>query len=76
MLNGFGDAAAIERLRAQLAQDSGVKVAYSNADMTQPEQIARMVREAEHEFGSVDILVNNAGIQFVAPVDEFPDATN
>ena len=74
MLNGFGDAAAIERLRAQLAQDSGVKVAYSNADMTQPEQIARMVREAEHEFGSVDILVNNAGIQFVAPVDEFPDA--
>ena len=74
MLNGFGDAAAIEKLRSQLAQECGVKVAYSGADMTRPEQIAQMVQQAEGEFGSVDILVNNAGIQFVAPVDEFPDA--
>ena len=74
MLNGFGDAAAIEQMRQQLAQDTGVKVAYSNADMTKHEQIAQMVAQAEREFGSVDILVNNAGIQFVAPVDEFPEA--
>lgn len=72
MLNGFGDAAAIEQMRQQLAQDTGVKVAYSNADMTKHEQIAQMVAQAEREFGSVDILVNNAGIQFVAPVEQFP----
>ena len=74
MLNGFGDAAAIAKLRAQLAQDAGVKVSYSGADMSKPAEIAQMVQQAEREFGSVDILVNNAGIQFVAPVDEFPDA--
>ena len=74
MINGFGDAAAIEKERQQLQQEAGVKVAYSNADMTQPAQITQMVQQAEREFGSVDILVNNAGIQFVAPVDEFPDA--
>ncbi|HPO19793.1 MAG TPA: 3-hydroxybutyrate dehydrogenase [Rubrivivax sp.] len=74
MLNGFGDAAAIEKLRSQLAQESGVKVAYSGADMTRHDQIAQMVQQAESEFGSVDILVNNAGIQYVAPVDEFPEA--
>ncbi|HOM15060.1 MAG TPA: 3-hydroxybutyrate dehydrogenase [Rubrivivax sp.] len=74
MLNGFGDAAAIEKLRSQLAQESGVKVAYSGADMTRHEQIAQMVQQAESEFGSVDILVNNAGIQYVAPVEEFPEA--
>ena len=74
MLNGFGDAAAIEKLRSQLAQECGVKVAYSGADMTKHDQIAQMVQQAEREFGSVDILVNNAGIQFVAPVDEFPEA--
>src|SRR5690349_4181844 len=73
MLNGFGDPAAIDTLRRQLAEDTGVRVAYSGADMSRPEEIARMVREAEEAFGGVDVLVNNAGVQFVAPVDEFPD---
>ncbi len=74
MLNGFGDAAAVEALRAGLAAETGSKVAYSAADMSKPAEIAQMVAQAEAAFGSVDILVNNAGVQFVAPVDEFPDA--
>ena len=74
MLNGFGDAAAIERTRAALAERCGVQVLYSGADMSRPEQVAAMVREAEQGFGRLDVLVNNAGIQFVSPVDEFPDA--
>jgi 3-hydroxybutyrate dehydrogenase len=73
MLNGFGDPEQIEATRALLAQETGVNVAYSAADMSQPGQIEEMVREAESLFGGVDILVNNAGIQFVAPVDEFPN---
>jgi len=72
MLNGFGDAADIERLRAGLAKESGAKALYHGADMTKPAEIAAMVKEAEKAFGRVDILVNNAGIQHVAPVDEFP----
>ena len=73
MLNGFGDKAAIEALRARLEKESGAKAAYDGADMTQPPQIAAMVRRAAKELGGVDILVNNAGIQHVAPVDEFPE---
>jgi 3-hydroxybutyrate dehydrogenase len=73
MLNGFGDPEQIEATRALLAQETGVSVAYSAADMSQPGQIEEMVRVAESLFGGVDILVNNAGIQFVAPVDEFPN---
>ena len=72
MLNGFGDAGEIERLRARLAKEHGVKVLYHGADMMKPAEIAAMVKEAEKAFGRVDILVNNAGIQHVAPVDEFP----
>ncbi len=72
MLNGFGDAAAIEKMRAELAAEHGVKVLYSAADMSKPAEITAMVAEATTAFGSVDILVNNAGIQHVAPVDEFP----
>jgi 3-hydroxybutyrate dehydrogenase len=72
MLNGFGDAAAIETQRAGMAKEYGVKVAYSAADMTKPAEIAAMVKAAEQEFGALDILVNNAGIQHVAKVEDFP----
>jgi len=72
MLNGFGDAAAIEKLRADMAKKCGVTVAYHGADMTKPAQIADMVAKANATFGGVDILVNNAGIQFTAPIEKFP----
>jgi 3-hydroxybutyrate dehydrogenase len=72
MLNGFGDAAAIEKERAGLAAEFGIRVAYNPADMSKPEQIAGMVAEAEKTLGAVDILVSNAGIQYVANIEEFP----
>jgi 3-hydroxybutyrate dehydrogenase len=72
VLNGFGDAQEIERLRADMAERHGVTVTYSDADMSDPAQIRAMIEQAEADFGAVDVLVNNAGIQHVAPVDEFP----
>jgi 3-hydroxybutyrate dehydrogenase len=72
ILNGFGDAAAIEALRAKLAADHGVTVRYDGADLSQQAPIEAMMKKAIAEFGAVDILVNNAGIQHVAPIDEFP----
>jgi 3-hydroxybutyrate dehydrogenase len=71
-INGFGDAAAIEKERTSIENDFGVKAAYSPADMTKPAEIADMIRAAEKTYGSVDILINNAGIQHVAPIEEFP----
>lgn len=72
MLNGFGDAAQIEALRAGLSEEFGVKVGYNCADVSRPEQVRAMVKAAEDELGSVDILVSNAGIQYTAPVESFP----
>ncbi|MEK6212106.1 MAG: 3-hydroxybutyrate dehydrogenase [Pseudomonadota bacterium] len=72
VLNGFGDAAEIERLRAGLASEHKVSVLYSSADMARPAEIVAMIDQAKRRFGAVDVLVNNAGIQHVAPVDEFP----
>jgi 3-hydroxybutyrate dehydrogenase len=72
MLNGFGDAAAIETERAKLAAASGAGALYDAADMTKPDQIAAMIERAAKELGSVDIIVNNAGIQHVAPIEDFP----
>jgi 3-hydroxybutyrate dehydrogenase len=72
MLNGFGDGAQIEKLRAELAAEFKVTVLYSSADMAQGPEVAAMVDQVARRFGSVDVLVNNAGIQHVAPVEEFP----
>ena len=72
ILNGFGDAAAIEAQRVGIERAHGVKARYDGADMSKSAAIEAMIAKADAEFGAVDILVNNAGIQHVAPVDEFP----
>ncbi|HQS09830.1 MAG: 3-hydroxybutyrate dehydrogenase [Rhizobiales bacterium 24-66-13] len=75
VINGLGDAAAIEAERTKIESDFGVKALYSDANMLNAEEIGGMVKLAETEFGACDILVNNAGIQHVAPIEEFPIET-
>lgn len=72
VLNGLGNAADIEALRAKIASDHKVTVRYDGADMSKSADIGAMIKKAEAEFGAMDILVNNAGIQHVAPIEEFP----
>ena len=66
MLNGFGDAAEIDRIKSEL------DAAHDGADLSDPAAIERMMARCAEELGAPDILVNNAGIQHVAPVDHFP----
>jgi 3-hydroxybutyrate dehydrogenase len=72
MLNGFGPADEIGRIRAELAKKHEVSVAYNGADMSKPDDISALAAAAKAAFGQVDIIVNNAGIQHVSPVEEFP----
>lgn len=72
MLNGFGDAGEIEKLRAGLTQEFGVEVFYSGADLSQAQGCASLIADSEERLGRVDILVNNAGIQHVSPIESFP----
>jgi 3-hydroxybutyrate dehydrogenase len=72
LINGFGKPDDIEAERTKIETDFGVRAIYSNADMTKPDEIGRMVTTAETDLGSVDILINNAGIQHVDPVETFP----
>jgi len=73
VINGLGDAAAIEAERATIETDFGVRCVYSPANMLEGDQIEGMIKLALDSFGSCDILVNNAGIQHVAPIEEFPN---
>ena len=74
MLNGFGDPHEIAALRAELAQTNAVRAAYHGADLTQPPDVAELVRHTLEQLGRLDILVNNAGMQHTAPIAEFPRA--
>jgi 3-hydroxybutyrate dehydrogenase len=74
ILNGFGKPEEIEATRTSVAEDFGVEVDYSGADMSDPASIARMIEEMLAKFGRIDIIINNAGIQHVAPLQEFPSA--
>ena len=73
VLNGLGDAAEIEMLRQSIIKEHKVQCHYSPANMMVPAEIRTMVADAIAHFGALDILVNNAGIQYVAPIDEFPE---
>ena len=72
VINGFGDAAAIETERAALEAASGARALYDPADMTKPDQIAAMVTRCHAELGGPHVVVANAGIQHVAMIEEFP----
>jgi 3-hydroxybutyrate dehydrogenase len=72
MINGFGDAKAIETERAGIEKEFGVKAFYNGADMSKGPEAEAMIGDAAAKMGTVDIVVNNAGIQHVSPIEEFP----
>jgi 3-hydroxybutyrate dehydrogenase len=73
VLNGLGDAAVIESIRAEIEADFGVTAIYHGANLAKPDEIYDLVKTTVAKFGRIDIVVNNAGIQHVAPIVDFPD---
>ncbi|QDL91104.1 3-hydroxybutyrate dehydrogenase [Paroceanicella profunda] len=73
VLNGIEKPEDVEELRAGLEKEHGIRAIYSAANLMTPEGCKELIDAGLTEFGSVDILVNNAGIQFVSPVEDFPD---
>ncbi len=73
MMNGIEPPEQIQPICDRLSEAHGTKVAYKSANMMEPTGVRGLIEAAEAAFGQVDVLVNNAGIQFVSPVEEFPD---
>jgi 3-oxoacyl-[acyl-carrier protein] reductase len=48
----------------------GGKAMTALANVADPDQVARMVEEANRRFGRLDILVNNAAVRREAPIDQ------
>ena len=52
----------------ELIGKSGGKAAYRRADVTNAEQMRRVMEDTVAEFGRLDILYNNAGIAIAHPI--------
>lgn len=72
VLNGLGEPDAIDAAVAAVDAAGEGQVVHDPANLLDPREIERMMRDAATRFGRVDILVNNAGMQHVAPVESFP----
>jgi 3-hydroxybutyrate dehydrogenase len=77
MFNGLvrsdEDQKQAERVAEEVATEFGVMTKFNGANMMDPDAIRALIKDAEDSFGHIDVLVNNAGIQFVSPIEDFPD---
>lgn len=71
VFNGLEENGA--EIAASVAEEYGVGYLFSPANMMQPEAIRGLAKEALDKFGTVEVLINNAGIQFVSPIEDFPE---
>jgi short-subunit dehydrogenase len=74
------DAAELERAKSDL-WSRGYQLVTAVCDLTDRDQVQRMVESVRNQLGSIDILVNNAGIISVGPMetmtfDDYHDSLN
>jgi glucose 1-dehydrogenase len=65
-----------EQVHACVAQvrQEGVRDVLVGADVSNEDEVARMVADAVEQLGGIDVLVNNAGIQLSRPSEELSSA--
>jgi NAD(P)-dependent dehydrogenase (short-subunit alcohol dehydrogenase family) len=62
---------ALEEVKAEIEGRGGKALALA-CDVTDPEDVEKVVAETEEAFGAIDILVNNSGATWGAPAEEMP----
>jgi NAD(P)-dependent dehydrogenase (short-subunit alcohol dehydrogenase family) len=62
---------ALEEVKAEIEGRGGKALALA-CDVTDPEDVDKVVAETEEVFGAIDVLVNNSGATWGAPVEEMP----
>ncbi len=61
-------------IASEVGKEFKVGTMYSSANVLKADEITLMVTDGKKKFGSIDVLINDAGIQFVSPIEDFPDA--
>jgi 3-hydroxybutyrate dehydrogenase len=76
-LHGHEPQAFLEDVSLTLNQKLGFeherRIYSVSGDVRIPSECKEMVESIQSQWGSLDVLCNNAGVQFVSPVEEFPE---
>ena len=62
IVNGRGDRSLVDATVAEINQAGGQAIG-ALADVTKPDEVARMVDAAVAGFGGIDVVVSNAGLR-------------
>ncbi|GIV28340.1 MAG: 3-hydroxybutyrate dehydrogenase [Bacteroidia bacterium] len=62
-----------KEIAESIGKEFGISTIFHGANLMYPEQIYDLANTAINTYGKVDVLINNAGIQYVSPVEDFPD---
>lgn len=73
VINGYPAPANLSSIESSLKSLGAASVLHHGADLSKADEIKSMFEKIKSKYDRVDILVNNAGIQFVSPVDTFPE---
>ena len=63
---------ACEELAHRLEEEHGVRALPFAADVSQADDVERLIARAQQEFGAIDVLVNSAATFWSAPAEEVP----
>jgi 3-hydroxybutyrate dehydrogenase len=72
IIHGIADGDTIKSALSEL-KSLGANAYFVAGDLSKPSEIESMFKEIEAISSGVDILINNAGIQFVSPIEDFPN---
>ena len=71
--SGFGEAIARKRV-AQQIESSGGRAIFLRSDVSQSEDVRRLVEGCVEQLGGLDIIVNNAGVPHRSmPMEQLPE---
>ena len=62
------------QIAATIGQKYGIKTSFSNANLLHSVEVERLVTQTITIFGALHILINNAGMQYVSPIEDFPNS--
>ncbi len=60
----------VERVAAKIAGDFGTQAIGVAADVTDADQVTRLIAATIERYGRLDIVINNAGVNVRGPIDE------